>query len=175
MPDRKIIELSADEYNTLMFEGVFPSSFGKAIQPDTLAKSGSEHGEQVAFFAWAARAADYVPAFEWVYATPNGGSRGDKALSRAIEGGKMKAEGVRSGVPDVFLPFPRLHVGRNCLYAGAFCELKTKDGGDGGSENQKRWLEYLTDAGYATMMAKGWHEMRRFFVDYLEVQPAKGN
>jgi hypothetical protein len=168
---REIIPLSDTEYNALIFQGVFPSSFGKCIQPDSLAKSGSEHGEQVAFFAWAARAADYAPALGWAYATPNGGSRGDTERSRAIEGGKMKAEGVKSGVPDVFLPHPRFHVGRQAMYAGAYCELKTKDGGDGGSDNQKKWLARLSEVGYACTIANGWHEMRRFFVEYLEIQP----
>jgi hypothetical protein len=165
--------LSEYEFNTLFFDGIIPEGLTEKpmLQPAKLAKSGSEHGEQVAFFAWAAVAAFYCEPFAWVYATPNGGSRGDTALSRAIEGGKMKAEGVRSGVPDVFMPFPRMHVKHNAMYAGAFCELKAKDGGDGGSTNQKKWLDRLNDVGYAVTIAKGWHEMRAFFVEYLEIAP----
>lgn len=98
------------------------------VKPAQLAKSGSEHGEQTALFAWAAVArlhgfavafawadgADLppapetpaLPALAWLHAIPNGGSRGDDERSRAIRGGNMKAEGARSGVADIFLPVP---------------------------------------------------------------------
>ena len=73
--------------------------------PSQLAKSGKEHGEQVALFAWAAVAAfrgfaaandeasyskrdvaegygtqDAVLPLKWFHAIPNGGSRGDDVL-----------------------------------------------------------------------------------------------
>lgn len=47
-----------------------------------------------------------VPALEWFHAIPNGGSRGDDDKSRKIRGAQLKAEGVRQGVADTFLPWP---------------------------------------------------------------------
>src|SRR5438309_2328709 len=49
-----------------------------------------------------------------VYAVPNGGSRGP------VEGGRLKAEGVTAGIPDLALVLPD---GR-----AAFLEVKTPDG-----------------------------------------------
>jgi hypothetical protein len=124
------------------------------VTPDQLAKSGSEHGEQRALFAWLAWAELYgfeaawddrtyagtwepglvtyaVPELRWCHAIPNGGSRGDDKRSRAIQGGKLKAEGVKPGVLDVFLPVVvRGAVSgapeplRCIIYAGLYVEMK---------------------------------------------------
>ena len=53
----------------------------------------SEHLTQKAFFEWAAL--QRIPGIELLHATPNGGGR-----SKA-EAGRLKAEGVRAGQPDV--------------------------------------------------------------------------
>ena len=105
------------------------------MTPQQLAKSDSEHAHQRAFFAyvsvarlhgfnvadeWASgiqldiakdrysRTDSGITDLTWLHAVPNGGSRGDTDKSRMIQGGKMKAEGVLSGVADVVLPIPRL-------------------------------------------------------------------
>lgn len=57
-----------------------------------------------------------VPDPYLLFAVPNGGRRG------AAEAAILKGEGVRTGVPDLFLAVPR---GR---YHGLFLELKTEDG-----------------------------------------------
>ena len=99
------------------------------MTPAELAKSGSEHGEQRALFAWANMAEQYgfeaawddrsykggcldmiasepVPELKWYHAIANGGSRGDTAKSKAIRGAQLKAEGVKKGIPDTMLPLP---------------------------------------------------------------------
>lgn len=97
------------------------------ITPDSLAKCGTEHGTQVAFFAYVAVAARFgfsaadlwtktgsvgpcppygIPELGWVHAIPNGGARGNNVRDREVRGGQLKAEGVRSGVADVFCPVP---------------------------------------------------------------------
>lgn len=50
--------------------------------------------------------------------------------------------GLAKGFPDLFFPLPR---GR---YHGLFIEMKVKGGKL--SPYQKKWLDYLRDAGYGT-------------------------
>ena len=118
-----------------------------------------EHSEQVELFKWAARVAYLgfeladveklpqnpsrkpVPEISLMFAIPNGGSRGDSALSRQIRGNQLKAEGVKSGVPDIFLP-SRSGMG----YSGLFVELKRADEKKSRlSTEQVQWLLRLRE------------------------------
>jgi len=60
-----------------------------------------EHKEQKALFRWAGFRAQQKPELELLYAILNGGHR-HKAVGR-----RLKAEGVKRGVPDICLPVPR--------------------------------------------------------------------
>lgn len=82
---------------------------------------------------------------DWLFAVPNGGAR------RPVEAAIMKAEGVRAGVPDLFLALPV------APYAGLFCEMKRADGGSTTKE-QKAWLTKLSTAGYMTSVCHGAEE-----------------
>lgn len=74
------------------------------------------------------------PRYLRVFAVPNGGHR-NKATA-----GKLKAEGVRPGVPDLLLLLP-------CRgYHGLAIELKV--GGNYRTEAQGDWLAYLWEQGY---------------------------
>ena len=115
------------------------------MNPQTLAKSGTEHGEQAALMCWANYMSHWYPLLAYLYANANGGSRGDTEKSRAIEGAKMKAEGVKVGVPDLTGPWPRYVASMNANYAGLYIEMKRIDGGDGGSDDQQRWLTYRSE------------------------------
>lgn len=72
-----------------------------------------------------------------IYATPNGGMR-SKATA-----GRLKAEGVASGVPDLFVPAWRLWV-----------EMKRAKGGSLKPE-QKDWIAYLESVNYWCIVGKG--------------------
>lgn len=87
------------------------------VDPSRLAASGSEHAQQVALFAALAELAVTVPDARWVFAVSNGfyGTAGQK--------GKMKAEGLRVGVWDVCVPFPRIGKAGGA-YTGLWIELK---------------------------------------------------
>ena len=61
----------------------------------------SEHAEQVALFKWAEFAAARWPELTLMHAIPNGGHR------NKITAARLKAEGVRAGVPDICLPVAR--------------------------------------------------------------------
>ena len=93
----------------------------------------SEHLEQREFVRWFRQTYKGVR----IFAIPNGGLR-----SRAAAG-KLKAEGVSSGVPDLFIPAWRLWV-----------EMKRQKGGTVSAE-QKDWAGYLSSVGYICIVAKG--------------------
>lgn len=134
------------------------------ITPEQIAASGSEHAYQSALFQWAAINQDKYPQLKWMFAIPNGffANPGQKA--------KMKAEGLRDGVPDICLPVSRPY-GPVSLYCGLFIEMKRekyrnhKDGGC--SENQLRWIDYLTKAGYKCDVCYSWAEARDVILEYL--------
>ena len=75
-----------------------------------------------------------------IFAIPNGGFR---HYSTAI---KLKAEGVLSGVPDLFVPVP------NDLWSGLFIEMKV--GYNKESKNQLELINKLSYFGYKVIVCK---------------------
>ena len=63
-----------------------------------------ETDEQQALFDWAKISG--IPDIDLLHAIPNGGHR-NKATA-----GQLKAEGVKRGVPDIFLPVPKKRLSR---------------------------------------------------------------
>lgn len=114
----------------------------------------SEHDEQAALFQWAALHEGTEPRLRLLFAIPNGGHR-SKATA-----GKLKAEGVKAGVPDVFLPVKR------GLLGGLFIELKRVRGGSTAS-NQFAWHVALRVEGYVVAVCRGWVEAARDICEYL--------
>lgn len=114
----------------------------------------NEAGEQAALFQWARLAEKQYPALRLLFAIPNGGTRRD-----AIEGAHLKAQGVRAGVPDLFLPAP------SGKYAGLFLEMKAQGGRL--QPNQREWLDALTEAGYKTAVCFGYEAARAEIEQYL--------
>lgn len=94
----------------------------------------SEHDLQRYIIKECDRRALSNPLWNYIFAIPNGGYR-DKATA-----GKLKAEGVRAGVLDLFLPVARHG------YHGIFIELKTGDNKP--SEQQNEWMRKLRAQGY---------------------------
>lgn len=134
------------------------------MTPEQLAKPGTEHAHQVALFAWCALQDAYpVLKSKAFFAIPNGGSRGDTAESAKIVGGRLKAEGVKAGVGDMFLALP---VG---IYAGLFLELKRlKKAGVGPSDDQLEFGELVQSHHYAFKVAYGWEEARDALIAYMK-------
>lgn len=93
----------------------------------------SESAEQIGFVRWFEGRFPGVRIFH----IPNGGHR---ALSVAK---KMKEEGVRPGVPDLFIPAWRLWV-----------EMKAAIGGRLSAE-QKDWIAYLEGVGDTVIVGRG--------------------
>lgn len=125
------------------------------MTPEQIAGT-SEASQQAALFCWAALPAtrEQYLAVRWLFAVPNGGQR-DK-----ITGGRLKAQGVKAGVPDLMLPVA-------CGgYHGLWIELK-KDYKQILTKEQKEWLAYLSDAGYCACRCNGWIEAKKCIIWYL--------
>jgi len=74
---------------------------------------------------------------------PNGGAR------NIVVGRKLKAQGVKPGVPDILIFNPP-----NNGYVGTAIELKRRDGGSL-QESQIKWLKRLGDYGWDTNICHG--------------------
>lgn len=124
------------------------------MQPSDLAASGTEHAHQVALFAWAALEAKNYPELRLMFAIPNA------RHCSVITGARFKAEGVRSGVPDLFLPAVRPP------RSGLMIELK-RPGGIVAKE-QIWWQNALNEAGYLAVVCYGWEEAKQVILTYLK-------
>lgn len=71
----------------------------------------TEAQEQMTLFSWAAMQSGKYPELNLLYHVPNGGSR------HKAEAGRLRAEGVKAGVPDLCLPVARGQ------YHGLYIEL----------------------------------------------------
>lgn len=159
-------------------------------------KTRSEHAEQVALFMWANMAKLYGPV---IAADPNSynilgfaknqfenaGKLGYKiysaplpqltwlhAISNHGAGFGRKAEGVKKGVPDLFLPVP-LGDEHGHFFSGLYIELKRLDseGKAQGkpSPEQLEFQQYARGAGYAHEIIFGWELARDCILSYLGV------
>jgi hypothetical protein len=157
------------------------------VTPESLAKSGTEAAHQTALFCWAACAElrgfeaaeefirkgawpdadafvnDYVgvPELKWLHSSTYGASLGDDLQSRKIRGGRAKAQGMRSGVADIFLPVKR------GAWSGLFIELKKpdvkakkKDSKGGLSYDQIDFGRFVIKEGFGWMVCYGWLEAK---------------
>lgn len=137
------------------------------ITPEQIATSGSEDAEQAAFFQWCALNIKQYPQLKWCHAIPNGGSRHIK------EAMKLVATGVKSGVWDVFLPYPyKYPYSMVSCYHGLYIEMKRnsrqKEKNGGLSDEQLAFGEYARSVGYKCVVCYGWQEAVKAIMEYLE-------
>jgi len=116
----------------------------------------TESEEQIEFIQWCKRNMKKHPELEKIFHIPNGGSRHIATAAR------LKLEGVKPGVPDLFLPVARRG------FHGLFIEMKRKKGGTV-SKDQKQWKSWLSEEHYAVVVAKGFHSARRLIKSYLKI------
>lgn len=115
----------------------------------------TESEEQQALFRWAEVNQSRYPQLALLYHVPNGGKRTKATAAR------LKAEGVKSGVPDICLPCA------NSRHHGLYIELKRVWRGCISPE-QHRWIDALNAAGYRAVVCKGWAEAAAEIMSYLE-------
>lgn len=119
-----------------------------------------EGEEQAALMSWAQMQSWRWPELSLLFHIPNGGARSKSEAAR------FKAEGVKAGVPDLFLPVPRGE------WHGLFIELKRQAGGRL-SDEQKEWIPALQAQGYRVEVCKGWEAAAELLKNYLG--PGKAN
>lgn len=101
----------------------------------------TEDGEQQAVIEWAEANKGNHPELALLHHIPNGGHRNKATAAR------LQRLGVKSGVPDLFLPVARAG------FHGLYVELKTRDGKV--TANQREWLEKLNAQGYCARACFG--------------------
>jgi hypothetical protein len=111
----------------------------------------SEHEEQASLIKWFDITQKHLKCR--LFAIPNGGQR------HILVASKLKAEGVRRGVPDLMLPV------KNRDYCGLFIEMKAKKGK--ATPEQLEWIYYLNSAGYFALVCYGLDEAKMAILTYL--------
>jgi hypothetical protein len=111
----------------------------------------TEHEEQRELVRWFRQTYKGVR----IFAIPNGGQR-----SRAAAG-RLKAEGVSAGVPDLFVPA-----------WGLWIEMKRQKGGVVSSE-QKDWINYLQSVNHVCIVGKGAEAAKAAISDFHEINEGK--
>ena len=99
----------------------------------TVLRTPTEHEEQREYVRWFRQTYPDVR----IMAIPNGGARSQATA------GRLKAEGVSPGVPDLFIPA-----------WGLWIEMKRAKGGKVSPE-QKEWHQYLANCGYRVIVGLG--------------------
>jgi len=120
-------------------------------------KAMSEYEHQKRLFEEVESLKTTHPELNYLYHIPNGEYR-TKATA-----GKLRAMGVKAGIPDIHLPIAR------GSYHGLYIELKSLKRGAKTSDNQDGWIEALRDNGYCVGVCRGWREALRLILDYMEV------
>lgn len=127
----------------------------------------TEHAEQCAVMTWAALNAAKWPCLRLLYAVPNGAFFGGEVKTlksgknlpvAAIRARKLKAEGLKEGVPDLCLPVPAGKTGRGgdgeTGSHGIYIELKRRTLGKP-SAMQTWWRQCLVLMGYRAEFCHG--------------------
>ena len=120
---------------------------GTAWQP-------TEEQEQAAVFEWVSLMQKQFPELALLHHIPNGGDRHPAVAA------KLKAQGVKAGVPDLCLPVARGG------FHGLYIELKRRKGGRV-SDDQQAWIGELSAQGYRAEVCHGAEEACDLLYQYL--------
>ncbi len=136
-------------------ETISAKDYLKQTQGKCVKHGSPEHDEQVAVFEYAQFMLLRDIRWGLLFAIPNGGQR------NVITAVRLKAEGVKSGVPDIMLP---VACGK---FHGLFIEMKV--GKNKLSENQMLWSEQLIIAGYLVQVCYSSNEAIYLIEQYLKL------
>ena len=118
-------------------------------------KRDLEGEEQCALVLWFREA--YPDIGKLLIAIPNGGYR-----KSAFEGWRLKQQGVKAGVSDLFLPVARQG------YHGLWIEFKATPPYDAPvTVEQKEWLDLMRAQGYRAEVGLGFDAAKAVLVAYL--------
>lgn len=130
---------------------------------DDYQATAREEDEQIALFDMIRQHEAQYPILKYAFHCPNGGHR------QAKTAGRMKAAGVRRGVPDFMLaisldlwPFE----GVRRVYRGLALELKVKPNKP--TSEQLVWLEMLASQQWYVKVCYGWQEAWEIVLAYVQ-------
>lgn len=115
----------------------------------------SEDTEQINVVSWANWNANRYPELRWLFHVPNGGSRNKQ------EAVKFKQMGVKAGVSDLCLPYPK------GIYCGLFIEMKY--GNNRQQDTQKEFLADMAAAGHFVATCYSAEEAIKVIEEYLNL------
>lgn len=118
-----------------------------------------EDTEQEAVIQWAFWNEREYPELKWLHHIPNGGKRD------AAEAARFKAQGVKAGVSDLFLP--AAHGG----YFGLYIEMKY--GKNKATDQQQEFIADMKRAGYDARIAYSAQEATDILQRYLTLPETK--
>jgi hypothetical protein len=124
----------------------------------------SEHDQQKALIDWCFYHLAQYPELDLIHAIPNGAMLGGGRVG-AMRMNILKAEGLRPGVCDLFLPVARGG------YFGLYIEMKDFTGKL--SENQKEFISAVEDQGYMCCVPYGAEEAQKNLQTYLDYPKTK--
>ena len=147
---------------------VVPELEGQKMTPEQIAKPNTEHAHQCAYFCWISQEGEKeFPGLEFAFAVPNGGQRNKVNASR------LKAEGVRAGVPDVIVPISQWGPDGSILWrCGLYIEFKKpahekRMKGTVTDKDQIRYRDFLLSQNYSHFVAFSWLQARDETIRYL--------
>ena len=111
--------------------------------------------QQEMLMTWCRYREGQYPELKLLHHIPNGGSR------NKLEAANLKRQGVKSGVPDLFLPAARGG------YHGLYIEMKA--GTNKPTANQKAWIDALGKQGYAVAVCYSAEEASDTLMRYLRM------
>lgn len=115
----------------------------------------SEDTEQINVMEWARWNVSKYPELKWLHHIPNGGSRNKR------EAVKLKQMGVKAGVSDICLPYPK------GIYCGLYIEMKF--GNNRKTEEQKEFLQDMEKAGHFVATCYSAEDAIRVIEEYLNL------
>lgn len=126
----------------------------------------SEHTEQCCLIDWCKCNEHKYPALANIFAVPNGSklpyTRTQQGKVWSGQRWKLVKEGMKSGVPDLFLAWPMQG------YSGMFIEMKY--GKNKPSDEQLNWIARLDNAGYHVVVCYSFEEAKEKILDYINLK-----
>lgn len=122
----------------------------------------TESGIQRRCVSWFDKA--YPSQSDGLFAIPNsGGFKGGFKSNLGIVA-RMKAEGVRKGIPDLMIAIPKGQ------HHGLFIEMKREDGGRV-SDDQKKKIAFLASQGYKVEVIRSEEAFKDAVREYMNQEP----
>ena len=118
----------------------------------------SEDTEQIAVVQWTQYNVNHYPELKWLHHVPNGGSR------NRLEAVKLKQMGVKAGVADLCLPYPK------GIYCGLYVEMKF--GSNRQQDTQKELFADMASAGHFVATCYSAEEAISIITEYLNLKDA---